>query len=315
MSALVPVTVENFVRAETDMYFAMFAERGGFGKFYHVGELLLEKTGVRSNRCTLYSQGVFALDAGPVTITLPDAGQRFMTIMVIDEDHYVAMVAYGKSSHTFTREQIGTRYVFAAVRILVDPTRPDDFRQVHGLQDAITVSQNSAGKLELPTWDAASQKKVRNALLVLSETLTDLRRAGGGRGEVDPVRHLIATASGWGLNPDQDAIYLNVTPANNDGSTSYRLTVKNVPVDGFWSITVYDTTGHFQKNSLNAYSLNNLTAKKDADGSVTVQFGACDGKTPNCLPIVKGWNYMVRLYRPRKEILDGTFRFPVATPL
>jgi hypothetical protein len=225
------------------------------------------------------------------------------------------MVAYGKGSHTLTREQIGTRYAFAAVRILVDATSPDDLMQVHRLQDAIAVSQSSAGSLELPTWDPASQKKVRDALLALSETLPDLRRAGGSRGEVDPVKHLIATASGWGLNSDRDAIYLNVTPAKNDGSTSYTLTVKEVPVDGFWSITVYDATGHFQKNSINAYSVNNLTARKNADGSVTVQFGGCDATPPNCLPIVPGWNYLVRLYRPRQEVLDGTFRFPEATPI
>ena len=29
---------------------------------------------------------------------------------------------------------------------------------------------------------------------------------------------------------------------------------------------------------------------------------------------MKGWNYMVRLYRPRKEILDGTWKFPEAQP-
>jgi len=131
---------------------------------------------------------------------------------------------------------------------------------------------------------------VRDALLVLSETLPDLRHAGGRRTEVDPVRHLIGTASAWGLNPDRDAIYLNVTPAKNDGNTAYRLTVGSVPVDAFWSITVYDATGHFQKNNLNAYSLNSLTAKQDANGSVTVQFGGCDGKAPNCLPTMKGWN-------------------------
>jgi hypothetical protein len=43
-----------------------------------------------------------------------------------------------------------------------------------------------------------------------------------------------------------------------------------------------------------------------------VQFGGCDGKIPNCLPIMKDWNYMVRLYRPRAEILDGTWKFPEA---
>jgi hypothetical protein len=27
-----------------------------------------------------------------------------------------------------------------------------------------------------------------------------------------------------------------------------------------------------------------------------------------------GWNYMVRLYRPRAEILNGTWKFPDAKP-
>jgi hypothetical protein len=208
----IPVTPDNFARAETDMYFAQFAKRGGFGKFNHARDLPLgENTGVRPNRDTLYSLSVFDLDAGPVTITLPDAGKRFMTMMVVDQDHYVSMVAYGKGTHALDRKTIGTRYAFAALRVLVDPADPQDFKQAHALQDAVKVSQKSIGKLETPNWDPASQKKVRDALLVLNETLPDLRRAGGRRGEVDPVRHLIATASAWGLNPEKDAIYLNVT--------------------------------------------------------------------------------------------------------
>ena len=49
---------------------------------------------------------------------------------------------------------------------------------------------------------------------------------------------------------------------------------------------------------------------KESDGSVNVQFGGCDGKIPNCLPIMDGWNYMVRLYRPRTEVLNGKWKFP-----
>ena len=94
----------------------------------------------------------------------------------------------------------------------------------------------------------------------------------------------------------------------------YKLNVKDVPVDGFWSISVYNAQGFFENNALNAYTLNNITAKKDGDGSVAIQFGGCDGKIPNCLPITKGWNYMVRLYRPRAEILNGKFKFPEAQP-
>ena len=85
-----------------------------------------------------------------------------------------------------------------------------------------------------------------------------------------------------------------------------------MPVDGFWSISLYNAEGYYEKNAYDAYTLNNITAKKDADGSMTIRFGGCDGNIPNCLPIMKGWNYMVRLYRPRAEILNGTWRFPAA---
>jgi hypothetical protein len=314
----VPVTVDNFVRAESDLAFAKVVKGDGFGKFNHGRELTpLDKQLVaRQNRDTLYSTAVFDMDAGDVTITLPDPGKRFMTLITIDQDHYVVEVVYGAGRHTYTRQKAGTRYLFAAIRILVDPADPKDVQAVHKLQDAVEVGQaGGPGKFEIPEWDAASQKKVRDALVVLNESLPDSRRAGGRRGEVDPVRHLIATASLWGLNPDKDAIYLNVTPKQNGGKTVYKLTVKDVPVDAFWSVSVYNKEGYFDKNEHNAYTLNNLTAKKNDDGSVTVQFGGCDGKTPNCLPVTPGWNYIVRLYRPRKEILDGTWKFPEAQPV
>ena len=70
----VPVTVDNFKRAETDMYLAGFVKEGAFRKFFHHRDLPVENTGVRPNRDTLYSYAVFDLDAGPVTVALPDAG-------------------------------------------------------------------------------------------------------------------------------------------------------------------------------------------------------------------------------------------------
>ena len=47
-------------------------------------------------------------------------------------------------------------------------------------------------------------------------------------------------------------------------------------MDGFWSISVYNAKGFFEKNALNAYSLNNLTAKPDPGGGHTIQFGSCE---------------------------------------
>jgi len=156
---------------------------------------------------------------------------------------------------------------------------------------------------------------VRDALIALGSTTPDFKRAFGSRDHVDPIRHLIGSATAWGGNPDKDATYLNVTPPDNDGTKIYKLVVKDVPVDGFWSISLYNAEGYFEKNPYDAYSLNNLTAAKSADGSTVVQFGGCDGKIPNCLPIMKGWNYTVRLYRPRAEILNGKWKFPEPKPV
>lgn len=65
-----------------------------------------------------------------------------------------------------------------------------------------------------------------------------------------------------GGNPEKGALYFSITPARNDGSTIYKLTVGDVPVDGIWSLAVYDNEGYFQPNQHNAYSLNSITVKK-----------------------------------------------------
>ena len=313
----VPVTVDSFPRAESDLYMSKMVKDGAFGKLLHRREpaSIDDQTVIRLNRDTLYSSGVFDLDAGPVTITLPDAGSRFMSMQVINEDHYVPEVVYGKGSYTLTRGKVGTRYVAVAIRTLVDPADPKDIEQVHALQDAIKVSQKSNGTFEAPNWDQVSQKKVRDALLVLASTISDFKRAFGTKAQVDPIRHLIGTAAGWGGNPDKDATYLNITPPKNDGTTIYKLNVKNVPVDAFWSVSLYNAEGYYEKNPYDAYSINSITGKKGSDGSIAIQFGGCDGKIPNCLPIMKGWNYMVRLYRPRAEILNGKWKFPEPQPV
>ena len=315
-----PVTVDNFIRAETDLYFGNSVKDGGFGKFHHNREPtpIDKQSVIRMNRDTLYSAAVFDLDAGPVTISLPNPGTRFLSMQVINQDHYTFAVIYNPGRHTLEREQIGTRYVIAAVRTLVDPTKPGDADEVRALQDAIRIEQaGGPGKFEVPKWDSVSQKKVRDALAVLGATIPDYKGAFGPRDRVDPVRHLIGSAVAWGGNPESEATYLNATPEKNDGKTVYTLTVKDVPVDAFWSISVYNEKGYFEKNTADAYTINNLTAKKGDDGSVRVQFGGCDGNMPanvNCLPITPGWNYVVRLYRPRKEIISGGWRFPTATP-
>jgi hypothetical protein len=317
-TGLAPVTVDNFIRAESDTYFAKFVKDGGLGRIKHERELapIDHQTVIRMNRDTLYSFGVFDLDASPLTVTLPDAAKRYMAVQVISEDHYAPDVFYAPSVHELTKEIVGTRYVCLAIRTFVNPNDPADVKAMHALQDAIKIEQMSVGTFEKPDWDPTSLKNIREALLALGKVNggMDSSRMFGRKGEVDPVQHLLGTAAGWGGNPVTAALYTGGEPKQNDGKTAYQLTVKDVPVDGFWSVSIYNKAGFFEKNARNAYSVNNVTAKPNADGSVTIHFGG-DENAPNYLPITPGWNYTVRLYRPRQEILNGSWKFPEPQPM
>ncbi|WP_013587990.1 DUF1254 domain-containing protein [Paraburkholderia phenoliruptrix] len=311
------VTADNYIRAETDQCFAAVVARGALGRFAHRRAMVAvnEQLVVRPNRDTLYSTAIFDLQAGPVTVTLPDAGEHYLSMQVIDENHYTQAMIYAPGRHTFCLDQTGSRYLLVAVRILANPDDLADIERAHALQDAIEVDQRHCGSFDAPNWDLASLRSIRNALLVLGTTVYDTHRMFGARDEVDPVRHLIGTAMAWGGIPEQETLYLPVTPHRNDGVTVHRMTVGDVPVDGFWSVSVYNEAGYFEANNLQAYSVNNLTAKRSSDGTVTIQFGGCDTATPNCLPIMPGWNYLVRLYRPRPDVLVGDWQFPPALPV
>jgi hypothetical protein len=309
------VTVDTFVRAESDTYMRRYAEKfDGFGKINHYRNLVpIDKQGViRMNRDTLYSYGIFDLTF-PVTIHKPDPGERFQSMIVINQDHYVRLLSHEAGSYTLDRATMETRYVAVIFRTLINESDPGDVAHVNELQTRITFEQQSPGKLELPDWDQAALKDIREPLLVLAAHMGDISKRFGAKNEVDPIQHLVGTASGWGGNPLRAAKYLNIFPQNNDGKTPYVLSFGEVPVDGFWSITVYNEAGFIEPNDQNTYVLNEWTTAPDADGSYTVHFGG-DPTVGNFLPIMPGWNYTVRLYLPRPAILDGSWTFPKAMP-
>lgn len=307
------VTVDTFVRAETDSYFRKSAAgAGGVGQLHHTrapasvdGQAV-----IRMNRDTLYSSGVFDLST-PLTVTFPDAGERFMSLIVINQDHYIKFATYKPGDHTFAAEAMGTRFVAVIFRTFVDPDDAEDVAAANALQDSIRVTQSAPGALDLPEWDQTSLDACRAAIIGLGPFVPDSRRTFGDVSEVDPIRHLIGTARGWGGNREEDAFYAATTPELNDGKTAYVLRIKDVPVNGFWSVTVYNAKGFLEPNEHNAYSVNNVTATPDADGGFTIHFGG-DPSAANYLHIMPGWNYTVRMYRPRPEILNGNWMIPAA---
>lgn len=309
-----PVTVDNFVRAESDMTFDRYVKQGAFGKLLHIRQPtpIDQQDIIRMNRDTLYSAGVFDL-SDPVTIVKPDSAGRFQSMMVISQDHSMLPVEHGAGEFILTQEKVGTRFAAVIFRTFVNANDPQDIKAANAMQDKIIVRQRSPGTFETPDWDEVSLKRVRDAINVLAATRTNARGMFGDKAKLDPISHLLGTAFGWGGNPEQAAMYDSVVPAQNDGKTPYRVTVKDVPVDGFWSITVYNKAGFMEKNDQNRYSYNNVTADKNADGSITINFGGGPSAINN-LPITDGWNYTVRMYEPKQEIISGAWLFPKAQP-
>jgi hypothetical protein len=306
------VNADNFVRAETHRMFSdIQAVAGGIGRFKHnrTPARIDEQTVIRLNRDTLYSFAIVDL-AQPAHLTLPGADGRYLSAMVVNEDHFVNGVLHDAGEHTLTAENYGSRYVLVGVRILVDPNDSGDVDVVTELQDRLEIGTGSADPFVKPDYDGESLDETRDALLQLARRLSNFDRTFGPSADVDPVRHLIGTAAGWGGLPTSEATYVGVDPKVPPGD--YELELKDVPVDAFWSVSVYNAQGYFQPNAKDLYSVNSVTGDRNDDGSTTVRFVAsADGELPpNAIVTPQGWNYLIRLYRPHPEILDGSWTPP-----
>ncbi|KAA0890311.1 DUF1254 domain-containing protein [Pusillimonas sp. ANT_WB101] len=306
----VVINVDNFNKAQTDHEFAgILKMSGGINKLHHnrTTTPIDKQNVIRMNRDTLYSLAVVNISEG-VTITLPDTGKRYMSLMVINNDGYVNKVYYGGGTYKLTTAEFDTPFVSVVIRTLANPEDARDMTEAHKLQDQVKIDAGSQQPFVMPNYDEASYKATLEPVLDLAKGLKRYIHTFGSKADVDPVHFLIGSASAWGGLPDSDAVYINVQPNLPVGK--YELAVKDVPVKGFWSISLYNAKGYFQQNDEHAYSLNNLTAKPNGDGSYTLRFGGCTDSVQNCLPIMEGWNYSVRMYEPSKEIVDGTWVFP-----
>lgn len=305
------VNADDFVRAETDRMFAdIQRDAGGVNTLRHNREpaAIDNQTVIRLNRDTLYSFAVVDLSEGG-TLIVPDAGDRYLSVMIVDRDHFVRGVLHGAGTYDLAEYAPGADYVLVAVRTLVDPDDPDDLARVAAVQDAISLEAGSAVPFESEDYDRASLDATRSALLSLAAGLRSFERTFGAREDVDPVRHLIGTAAGWGGLPTSEASYIGVDPQLPVGF--YDLTMHDVPVDAFWSVSVYNAEGYFEPNAERRYTVNSVTGVRDEDGAITVRFTPPGAATePNSIPLPEGWNYLIRLYRPRPEFTRGEWQAP-----
>lgn len=310
----VRVNVDNFVQAETArMFDGMLATSGEVNRWFHnrVPTPIDAQTVIRMNRDTLYSFAIVDISNG-AEVSLPEAGGRYMSAMVVNESHYINRVFDEPGTYQITVDEFDTPYVLIALRTLANPEDPADLEAAHTLQDAVGLECRSARPYTHPDYEEESRQATFNALIELSKGMPDSRHSFGRKEDVDPVRHLIGTAYGWGGLPESAAYY--VVEADPTPVGSYTMTLDDVPVDGFWSVTIYNRDGFLEPNPYSSYSLNNLTAVPEPDGSYILNLSPAGEGLTNHLYVMDGWNYALRLYKPHQSILDGTWKPPTPQP-
>lgn len=144
----------------------------------------------------------------------------------------------------------------------------------------------------------------------------------------DYLMRALVTAIGLGANRPQDAVYPTSLKAADgesyDGANKYVMHFPKgelPPVEGFWSLTMYDSNYFFVENPINRYSISaRQDLKRNADGSVDLYVqhespGA--DKESNWLPAPAGkFILMLRMYWPSESnpsILDGSWTIPPVT--
>ncbi len=308
----IDVDYNNFAYIET--YKTMqkaIKKAGGINKFIHIKKPtpINNQQIIRMNRDTLYSLAVVDVSKG-ATITIPDAQKRYISMAVINSDGYTNMVKIGGGKYNLNKENVGTDYALIIMRIFVDSNNQEDVNAANKLQDAYIITAQSNSKLPVTKWDKKDYEKVYESLLSLFKISKDAHDMFGPKDEVDTVHFLIGTAGGFGGLPSKNAVYYNYNQPEIEAK-AYSMTLKDVPVNAFWSFTVYNSDGYLFESDYGLSNINSSTAKANADGSYTIYFGMCkEQKSYNCLGIEDGWNGILRLYEPQEKVLNGSWVIP-----
>jgi hypothetical protein len=313
------VTDENYSLAESDNVMEGYVKEiaaatntNGVGVFMHYrkGADPKERTVMRINFDTIYSWAIVDLTE-PLTLTMPETNGRYQTAWVVSEDGFYPGAFTTSGEHKITKEWIdGSRYAAVIIRTQVNVKDPTDLKKANALQDKLKLTQKDKG-----SWDPANQwdkKELTTMRTKYQKIATGMFKTGGPmvtaklfgkKGAISLKGQNAGNAFGWGaFTPDQ-AVYPQYFPTSTKHQT---LSLKNIPVKAFWSITVYDKKGFPETDT---YNINSAFVKTDADGSVTINFGG-DKNAKNYMEIFDGWNFTLRMYEPTKAYLNGTWVRP-----
>ncbi len=311
---LVPVDYNNYAHVETDLTMhRVLKTTKGVNQWVHIKQPtpIENQKIIRMNRDTLYSIAVVDVRKG-ASITIPKADKRYISIAVINTDGYTNMVKIGGGKYDLNKDNVGTDYALIIMRIFVDSNSTEDIKAANKLQDEYKIEAKSSIALPVTSWNMNNYNEVYKSLLSLFKVAKSAHDMFGPKDEVDSVYFLIGSAGGFGGLPSKNAVYYNYN-APKDKANAYQMVLKDVPVNAFWSFTVYNKDGYLFESEHGVSNINSSTAKANTDGSYTLYFGQCQEYKENCLGIEEGWNGILRLYEPKDNV--NSWELPSITPI
>ncbi|WNC72264.1 DUF1254 domain-containing protein [Thalassotalea psychrophila] len=300
----VTVTKENYPTIETSRQFAIQVKNtGGVNKLdrFNGTTQVDNQPVIRMNQDTVYTMGVVDVSEG-ATVTLPEVGERFMSLQFVDADHYIYPAEYGAGTYDIPQN---TDYVYVLIRIAAETGTDEETALISKLQEQIKINANSAKPYTPINYNKASLAATHKELL--AEFMTgkhDPLTMFNVKGVVNEEARQVGAAIGWAGGQKRDNVW-SMRPDSTDFSCQSTTFEDPQNSGGFWSITVYDKNGFlFTPNNINSYN-----AVKSADGTYTVRFG-CDGQENNInINNDTGtWNAIMRAYRPSPLVQSGQWQ-------
>ena len=298
---------------------------------------------VRSNNDTLYKTAFIYLGDGPVVLRSDSPShERFSSFQLQDDRNanYRNIIApaggytlyHGERPDTITGEAVEVPSLLSAVVTRIEVKDKNEAADIAGAQavfDGITIEGPTIS--EMPSVDLLSVFDERVAqeahrrmdqctgVVPFSKMIVGPGQEPGT--DVPYLYHSAGTKEGWGgpatSHSAYEAMFTDTSGATLEGSKGDYLLVTEAPqVDGFWSLTVYDsTTGRLHPNAADRYHINNTTAVSNDDGTYTFHFKMkCEANDRNCLEVPAGpFDVIARYYLPKPAIMSGEWTIPRPT--
>ena len=297
---------------------------------------------VRMNNDTYYKMAFFILENGPVVLESTHPGSdRFSSFQLMD-DHNVNFdnvmnpdgkytLYYGEKPAQYEGEAIESPSSLALVIVRVEVKDKEDSADVAAAKKIFTGIHVKGPVVQaFPQLDLLGDfsKEVEVEALARMDQVSESEPFSAlisGPGDVpEKVSYLqlaAGTKGGWGGPVTSHSAYefFFVDDRGDDlvgANGTYTVTTPEPPVEAFWSVTIYDTDrgGFLHPNAENRYHINNTTAVKNADGTVTFTFKqTCEAGDLNCLEVPAGrFDYVARYYLPSEAVQSGEWKMPKA---